>query len=133
MKLYFDENISKYYAQAFNALETTENPRLEVLSTVDVWGEEIEDPDLITNISKEEGRIVTKDSDFKLIRLYAPLVKQMKIGAFWLHTPSKLNKWIEIEFIIKAWPEIRQYALKTKPPFLFEVTMRGKMKELPLG
>jgi predicted nuclease of predicted toxin-antitoxin system len=133
MKIYFDENISKYLADAFNSFELTESNPIEVISTVRAFNSGAPDEDLVSLICDQGGILLTKDSDFKKIKLLTELMKQHKLGVFFFHAPKAFNKWIEISILIKVWPEIRSQVLnKHRPPFLFEFGANGKLKELKL-
>jgi hypothetical protein len=92
-----------------------------------------EDSDLITIIAKENGVLVTKDSDFKKIQLHMALMKEHGLGTFFFHHPKAMDKWAELQYFSKAWPNIRNHVLKKhKPPYLIEFKTNGILRDLAL-
>jgi hypothetical protein len=132
MRVYFDENFSRYLAHAINSLEQKEG-EIEVLSVTDFFSGTT-DEELIPLLASMGAVLVTKDNDFKKIQHHVHLMREHKLGVFFFKPTSKgILKWDEIQYIIKAWPQIRHYILnKNSPPYLKMLKTNGKLEDLEL-
>ncbi|MEM7575172.1 MAG: hypothetical protein AAF433_19860 [Bacteroidota bacterium] len=131
MKIYIDENISKYIALGFQQLQQPYNKRvnveIEISSIVNEFGRGVPDEEWIPIIGKQQACFVTQDRSIRRTRTQWQLCEEHKVGAFFVRMGSRrkgLEYWQQVEFLIKKWPEIIRLALKTERPFAFEITAR---------
>jgi hypothetical protein len=121
-----------HYAKAFGLFERGGDKKIKVLSTTTVFGFGCEDPKFFPFLGETGDSVVTKDTDFRKIQLWIPLIKQYGVGVFFFKTPKKMNRWIEIPILAKTWPKIREIAISEKPPFLYQFNEHCNLKELSL-
>lgn len=129
--IYIDENIPSQVAQALDLFERKENV-LMVKSTITVFGVGATDEAIVNGMNKTMDFLVTKDSDFKRMKILTTLIKLQAVGIFHFRPPSGTKYWPQLEYLIKAWPNIREAALNEKPPFLYEFRTNGKLNQLHL-
>ena len=130
-RIYFDENISLHYAKAFGNFGKVDK-ELKVLSTTTVFGFGCDDPKFLPFLGETGDSFLTKDTDFRKVQLWIPLIKQYRVGVFFFKTPKKMSRWIEIPILVKTWPKIREIVLSKRPPFLYQFNENCNPKELTL-
>lgn len=129
--IYLDENLSKYVATALNYLNKGYFTDVEIFSTEESFSRGISDEDLIPKISKKDGVIITRDLNITKTKLQYALLKDNKIGAFFIKLPKNMDKhWLLIRILINNWEEIIGKSKNKRKPFAYELQMRGQMKEL---
>ena len=131
MKIYLDENLSKYVAEALNLLNKGYFPNIEVASTIDVFGRGAPDETLIPEIGNEGSMLITKDFNIKKTQLQFELCKRYNLGIFFITLPKNQDKhWDIVKLLIHNWEEIIQKAGRDKRPFAYRIKFKGKMEKL---
>jgi predicted nuclease of predicted toxin-antitoxin system len=131
MKIYLDENLSKYVADALNLLSKGYFPNIEVYSTIDVFGRGVRDEDIIPKIGTEGSILITKDFNIKKTTLQYELCQQYNLGIFFITLPKNQDKhWEIVKLIIQNWEELIQKIGRDKHPFAYRIRIKGKMEKL---
>ncbi len=129
--IYLDENFAPQVAEAFEAFERKDKI-ISVKSTIAVFGMGATDQAIIGGMNNGTDFLVTKDSDFARMKILTALIKTQGVGVFHFKPPKGSKYWPQIEFLIKAWPEIREAAINGRLPFLCEFRTNGKLNYLSL-
>ena len=126
MKIYIDENMPSQLADGLSILEKPNNEGVEVYSIQKEYGRGILDEDWIPQVGQVSGIVITQDSKMQRIKSQFRLLKEYKLGIFYLIPPGKkgYTYWEMVEKIILNWLEIKQIARRNKPPFAFRITAR---------
>jgi hypothetical protein len=131
MKIYLDENLSKYIAEALNLVSKGYFPDIEVFSTIDVFGRGVHDETLIPKIGTEGSILITKDFNIKKTHLQFELCRQYELCVFFITLPKNQDKhWDIVKLLINNWEEITQKAVRDKHPFAYRIRIKGKMEKL---
>lgn len=131
MKIYLDENLSKYIAEALNLLNKVQFPNIEVFSTIEIFERGVADEILIPKIGNEGSMLITKDLNIKKRSPQYELCKQYNLGIFFIDLPKNQNKhWDIVKLLIHNWEEIVQKAGREKLPFAYRIKPKGKMEKL---
>jgi len=128
MNFFIDENISHRIATALDTLDKDNNvysiPIYFKAGTADeIW---------IKEISKLDGIVITQDININRTKKQWDLFTKNNLGGFFIKTPQKTEYWDLIKIIINNWEEIIMKSKKTKRPFGYKITPRGKMELLEL-
>ena len=126
MKIYIDENMPSQLADGLSILEKPNNEGVEVYSIQKEYGRGILDEDWIPQVGQVSGIVITQDSKMQRIKSQFRLLKEYKLGIFYLIPPGRkgYTYWEMVEKIILNWREIKQIARRNKPPFAFRITSR---------
>jgi hypothetical protein len=126
MKIYIDENMPSQLADGLAILEKPNNEGVEVYSIQKEYGRGILDEDWIPQVGQVSGIVITQDSKMQRIKSQFRLLKEYKLGIFYLIPPGKkgYTYWEMVEKIILNWKEIKQISRRNKPPFAFRITAR---------
>jgi hypothetical protein len=126
MKIYIDENMPPQLADGLSILEKPNNEGVEVYSIQKEYGRGILDEDWIPQVGQVSGIVITQDSKMQRIKSQFRLLKEYKLGIFYLIPPGKKGYTYRemVEKIILNWREIKQIARRNKPPFAFRITAR---------
>ena len=126
MKIYIDENMPSQLADGLSILEKPNNEGVEVHSIQKEYGRGILDEDWIPQVGQVSGIVITQDSKMQRIKSQFRLLKEYKLGIFYLIPPGRkgYTYWEMVEKIILNWREIKQIARRNKPPFAFRITAR---------
>lgn len=136
MKIYIDENISKYLAEGLNLLQKPENIKLkediEVIYLPTKFNIGVQDEDWIPLVGKEGGCVITQDINIKRTRHQWELCQEYELGMFFLKPPSKkgFSYWDMTKIVVKHWEEITKKALTERRPFGYKLTQKGKLKPM---
>lgn len=131
INIYLDENLSEYVADALNSLNKGYFPDVNVYSTKVKFGKGVPDELLIPQIGKHNGILVTKDVNIIRKRLQYQLCKQHNLGIFTVKPSKGMDKhWIIVKMLIENWESIIEKVQNNKPPFAFEISMKGKIKRV---
>lgn len=129
--IYLDENFAPQIAQAFDFFERKEKV-ITAKSTSMFFGMGATDQAIINGMNKGTDFLVTKDSDFARLKVLTTLINQQGVGVFHFKPPKGSKYWSQLEFLMKAWPSIRETALRERPPFLYDFRTNGKLNPLLL-
>jgi predicted nuclease of predicted toxin-antitoxin system len=126
MKIYIDENMPPQLADGLSILEKPNNEGVEVYSIQKEYGRGILDEDWIPQVGQVNGIVITQDSKMQRIKSQFRLLKEYKLGIFYLIPPGKkgYTYWEMVEKIILNWQEIKQIVKRNKAPFAFRITAR---------
>lgn len=136
MIIYIDENMSPFLAKGFNILQEPLNfklqERIEVRSLKDEFGQGAKDEDWIPKAGLKKACIITQDYNIKRIRHQRELCERYGLGMFYFRPPSKggFSYWDMVKLMVKNWEEIGQLAVKTKRPFAYKITSKGRIEEI---
>jgi len=131
MKIFFDENYSKYIAKAIGLLEYTDG-KIEVLVTDEELYKGASDQEVVELVSVNNGVLFTKDKDFKKAKLIVELMKTRKMGLFYMKTLKKDVYWETIVRLMKSYIHCRGKILNQNIPYYYEIMPNGTIKEMLL-
>jgi hypothetical protein len=130
-KIYLDENLSPYVAQAMQLLCRGYFNEVEVYSTVTVFGRGTPDEEIIPKIGAEGSILITRDFNIQRDRLQKQLLADHGLGVFFIRLPKRDDRhWELVRLMVDQWEELIKKVNKTKPPFSFIIHPRGKMQSL---
>ena len=129
--IYFDENLSHYWAQAFDLLSKVHFQEISVKHTSERFGRGTADEDIIPAIGQEGGILITKDLNIRRVRLQAQLCEAHKLGVFFLKMPTGQDtSWEIIKVLTINWEYIVDKVQKEKHPFAFRLKPVGKPERM---
>ena len=113
-------------ADGLSILEKPNNEGVDVYSIQKEYGRGILDEDWIPQVGQVNGIVITQDSKMQRIKSQFRLLKEYKLGIFYLIPPGKrgYTYWEMVEKIILNWQEIKLLSKRNKPPFAFRITAR---------
>jgi PIN like domain len=126
MKIYIDENMPPQLAEGLAVLEKPNNEGVEVFSIQKEYGRGTQDEEWIPKVGQVNGIVITQDSKMQRIKTQYALLKDYKLGIYFLIPPGKKDYtyWEMVERIVLNWQEIKSLSRKNKPPFAFRITSR---------
>jgi hypothetical protein len=131
MNIYLDENLSEYVADALNLLNKGDFENFKVISTKRKFGKGAADEEIIPEIGKEKGILITKDIKIQKTQLQFELCKKHSLGMFFLNLPKNQNKhWEIVKLLINNWERIIELIQKESLPFAYRIKIRGKIEKL---
>lgn len=92
--IYFDENLSHYWAQAFDLLCKVPFPEISVKHTSERFKRGAPDEEIIPVIGPEQGILVSKDLNIYKTRLQFQLCEEHKLGAFFIKMPKGQDTYL---------------------------------------
>jgi predicted nuclease of predicted toxin-antitoxin system len=130
MLFVFDENFSKNLAAGLDLLEKS-NPASKI--AVDVTSAEVfmgkrgaDDPVLYEAVGKVGGVVITKDKDFKQVKLLDSVIEQHKAKVLFFRSSKKLILfWDILIAMIENWEEIKEKLSNDAPPYVYEFDIRA--------
>ncbi len=126
IKIYLDENLSPYVAQALNMLNKGYFMNVEVESTTTTYGKGEKDEVIIPSIGKKGAILITRDINILRTQLQFDLCKQYNLGAFFIKMPKGSQKhWDLVKLLISNWEEILKVSKKANKPFAYYITPKG--------
>jgi len=130
LKVFFDENFSKYLAMGISELQNgMRYEGIEVLHSVEVFGKGIADEDWIPQVARMHGVVVTHDVNIQRTPSLWRLCTDYKLGIFFVKPPKSYKYWDIVQFMVKKWAEIKAKATTTSRPYGYLVTPKkiGRM------
>lgn len=136
MLFVFDENFSKNLATGMDLLEKS-NPHRKIF--VDVTSAEVlmgrrgaDDPELYEKVGKLKGAVITKDKDFKEIKLYESVIKEHRAKVLFFKSSKKMIFfWDILKATIDKWEDIKEKLENEAPPYCYEFDIRGGISPRP--
>ena len=143
MVLIFDENYSKYVAEAFSLLEKG-NKHVSTKATIHhilKLGEDLKFPkaNIKGSYSDEEviqiagrigGIVITQDDDFKRIKHLGSMYKQHNVGSVYFKTHKhSRGYWEMTTYMLSRWNEMKENIEKNPIPFCFMIDAKGIHKQ----
>jgi hypothetical protein len=129
--IYFDENLSHYWAQAFDLLSKVHFPTVSVKHTSESFGRGTPDEEIIPAIGRENSILITKDLNIQRTRLQSQLCEEHKLGAFFIKMPKGQDtSWEIVKVLANNWEYIVERIRKEKFPFAFRLRAVGKPERM---
>ncbi|MFH2095125.1 MAG: hypothetical protein ABIJ16_05445 [Bacteroidota bacterium] len=134
MRIYFDANMPRKLAHALNiiqeALNFHENTDIEVISTVDVFGDNAPDEVWIPQVTN--SIVITQDYRIQRTKHQTDLYQQYGLCMVYLKPPSNkgMSFWEMTKVLINKWDEIRKLSKKSNFPAAYICKPKSKLKEL---
>jgi predicted nuclease of predicted toxin-antitoxin system len=136
MLFVFDENFSKNLAQGLHLLEKS-NPNSKI--SVDVTSAEVlmgkrgaKDEEIYEKVGKLNGVVITKDKDFKEIKLYESVIKEHRAKVLFFRSSKKLIFfWDILKATIDKWEDIKTKLDSNSPPYCYEFDIRSGISPRP--
>ncbi|HET6245504.1 MAG: hypothetical protein H0V01_03715 [Bacteroidetes bacterium] len=123
--IYLDENLSHFVAHALNSLNKGYFKDIQVLSTIEKFGRGVKDEDLIPEIGKEGGVLITRDIRIQRTHLQWELCHEYKLGMFFLTLPKGHTRhWDLVKALVNQWEEIAEIAKNKRIPFGYRVHLK---------
>jgi hypothetical protein len=130
MLFVFDENFSKNLAAGLHLLEKS-NPASKI--PVDVTSAELfmgkrgaADPVLYEAVGKAGGVVITKDKDFKQVKLLDGVIEEHKAKVLFFRSSKKLILfWDILIAMVENWEEIKEKLNNDAPPHVYEFDIRS--------
>lgn len=137
MTIYFDENMPRHLAEGFAHIQKFEGLKakmaVEVKFIPTAFEKGIKDPEWLKLVEKGETYVVTQDVHLNRRKQEIELYRQQEIGLFFLRGKSKkqgMSVWEMVEAMAKHWPFILETIRTQKPPFAYEVKLKGQPKKV---
>ncbi len=128
---YLDENLSEYVASALNFLNKGYFRDIQVFSTKEKFGKGVADEQIIPEIGKERGILITKDINIHNTRLQYDLCQKYSLGIFFIKMPKGQDKhWEIVKSLMNNWEEIVSISQKEKFPFAYRIKLIGRMEKM---
>ena len=132
MKIFFDENFSKYLARGFNCFQggyRSEN--IEVRHIGEEFGTGIEDEKWIPAVAQIHGVAITQDFNIHRIKHLYSLCQHNKLGIFFFKPPGKrpYTYWESIFNVLKYWRDVKEISKHEPKPFGYVIKPRCKFPE----
>jgi len=126
MKFFIDNNLSVQLAEGMQGFgEKVEHLR-------ETFPEDTADTVWLRHIGEKRIILITRDNRIRRRPAELMALHEYKVGAFFLAGKNKTRCEL-IKQLVRNWPRIKEYALKTKCPFAFRVPPTGaKIKQIPL-
>jgi ribosomal protein L7Ae-like RNA K-turn-binding protein len=129
--IYLDENLSEYVADALNSLNKGYFRDVNVYSTKVKFGKGVPDEQIIPEIGKAKGVLITKDTNIRRKSMQYQLCEKYKLGVFFLKPSKGMDRhWTIVKMLIENWEEIIGIVTKERFPFGYELPTRGRMRRL---
>ncbi len=133
MKIFLDENFSKYIAEALNCFQKGyRSEDVEVLHIAERFGIGSPDEEWIPQVAQMHGVILTEDANIYRQRSQYALCQECKVGIFFFRPPKKqsFTYWQWVEIVMKHWSSVKSIAKDAKRPFAFEITPHTKTPKI---
>lgn len=129
MKVVIDENLSSALAKALNALFAGDH---EVVHIKDKFGPSVKDADWIHRLS-EEGRWVVISGDWMITKRKAEqsaFRNSHLIGFFLAPALNAAKVTRQMQRLLALWDDIEIIAQRVAPGAMYELTIKGKIRQL---
>lgn len=93
----------------------------------------MKDPDWIAKVEKGKTFVITQDVHLNRRKQEIELYRQQGIGLFFLRGTSKkqgMTVWEMVQALSKQWPFIIETISSIKPPFAYEIKLKGTPKKI---
>ncbi len=127
MTFFFDNNLSPKLAKAINELDEV----YPIIHLRDIFPADTEDEIWLRHVGNNNMVLVSRDTKIRKHPAEINAIRKHRIGAFFL-IGKKYTKWQGIRQLICAWEEIRTLVSETTKPFVFQVSLRGKITRISL-
>lgn len=132
MKVYFDENFSKYLAFGISELQSgIDGEHIDVFHIAEIFGKGIKDEDWIPEVAKARGIVITQDINIRRMHSLANMCKKYKLGIFFVKQQKTFKYWDFVRLIVYKWGDIKEKTRNSDNPFAY-VVKPNKLERLPL-
>lgn len=132
MRIYFDENFSKYLAKGMSELQGgISGEPVDVLHIAESFGKGTKDEEWIPQVAKAHGIVITQDLHITRTRTLAKMCKHHKIGIFFVKQQKTFKYWDFVRLIVNKWGDIKEKTRTCDKPFAY-VIKPNKLERLPL-
>jgi hypothetical protein len=122
MRIFLDENLSEYVAEALNLLSKDYFPDIEVVSTKIEIGKSATDEVIIPFVGKEKGALLTLDKGIAQSQVHYQLCKENRVAVISIRLEKGSKRyWDVIKFLIKHWEKIIENVRTHNPPYIVRV------------
>ena len=121
MKCFFDENLGPPLAEGLKGFG------VDAMHLLEEFDPGTPDIDWLPYVAKNGYILFTRDNKILLRPQERAILKEQKIGAFFL-SGKNMGRWDHIRQIIRAWHKIEE-AAKDDPPFAYKVNRHGTKVE----
>lgn len=126
MKCFFDENLGIQLAHGLRGFGE------DAIHLTEVFSPGTPDVDWLPYVAEKGYILFTIDKRIRRRPLELAIIKEHKIGAFFLMGKT-MSRWNYIRQIIRAWHKIEATVIKETPPFAYQISPKGtKVTEVPL-
>ncbi len=125
MKVFFDENFSRFLVYALNELEKPYG-KIEVFATIDFMAGAT-DEEVIRHVADNNGVLFTRDTDFHKQKLLRAIINSKKVGLVYFGIRNT-NNWMQVRYVIYNWHLLREQIIKKKKSFAYRIVRDGKGK-----
>jgi PIN like domain len=123
LKIFFDENFSKYLAAGISELQLgVRHEGFEVVHSVSVFGKGISDEAWIPQVARMHGIVITHDISIQRTPALWRLCMDYQLGIFFVKPPKSYKYWDIVQLMIKKWAEIKDKANTSRTPYGYIVT-----------
>jgi len=88
-----------------------------------------EDSQWLPGIGKKGWVLITADKKIKRKPHERQALKSNKVGAF-VFSVTGMNHCGWIRLVVRRWSEIKEFASRTPPPYIYRVPIKGKIRQL---
>ncbi|NUM80886.1 hypothetical protein HUU42_08780 [bacterium] len=123
MRIFLDENLSEYVADALNSLNIGYFDDIPVVSTKTAIGLHEPDEKIIPTIGKEHSTLITRDFEIRRTRAQYELCKHHKVGIIFIRLPNQHQRhWELVRALIINWENVISVCRSDKLPFSYRLT-----------
>ncbi len=118
MRIFLDENLSEFVAEALNLLSKSYFQNIEVVSTKHVAELGLGAPDekIIPFVGKEMGVLITRDRGISRTQVHYQLCQENNTIVVFIKLPKHSDRlWDLVRILVKHWEEIIKIATSNKP------------------
>lgn len=132
MKIFFDENFSKYLTAGISELQKgLKHESIEVHHIAEYFKKGIKDEDWIPKVAQMHAVVITQDTKIARTSSLWKLCKDYKLGIFFVKPPKTFTYWDWVQFMIKKWNRIKESSNNSNKPYAFRITPRS-IEKLPM-
>jgi hypothetical protein len=99
--------------------------RENVFYITDELAQDVKDPVLLKHIGENNFFLITRDERIRTQPAEIEAIRKYSVGAFILGG-KKQSRCDLILQLVRNWPRIKDYAEKTRKPFIFRIPPTGK-------
>ena len=124
MRFFLDQNLGRPLAKGMSEFGE------DVVHLTEYYDQDALDPDWLKDIGAKGWILVTRDERVRWNPAEIQAIREHKVGAFFLGGKNRSRCQL-IQQLVKAWPNLKETAAKTRRPFAYKVRASGG-KLLPI-
>lgn len=134
MVFIFDENLPEKLCEGLHVLESGNRKsrnHINVIFAAKLMGESgATDEQIIPEVGRIGGVIITQDRDFINKLHYYELYRQYNVGVIVFEMAVKETYWEKVKAFVKHWEHLKDAVLEAELPFVHKFTKNGKIEPL---